>query len=223
MSDTSSEIVAVLGPNGRGKSTFLRCAAGLLRLREGTATITGAAGFVPQAGRTTFAYNALEMTLMGRARHIGPFGSPRPHDHAAAHAALDRVGLAHLADRPYFRLSGGEQQLVRIARALASEGRVLVLDEPAALDLANQGRVLRLLRDLVEDGIAVLLTTHHPDHAQFLAHRVMLMGDRGDSQVGDADALLTDTVLTPLYGVGVRSLTYYEGGDSHRVLTTRYE
>lgn len=217
------EIVAVLGPNGRGKSTLLRCVAGLLTPREGNVAVKGGLGFVPQAHSTAFAYTAREMVLMGRARQIGAFGLPRPKDHLAVDAALEQIGLAHLALRPYFRLSGGEQQLVLIARALAAEGETLVLDEPAAaLDLRNQGRVLRLLRDLAGRGMAVLLTTHHPDHARFVAHRVALMCGPDDVRVGAADDLLTETHLAPLYDVRLRTLAYDDGGATRHAVVTNY-
>lgn len=218
------EAVAVLGPNGCGKSTLLRCAMGLLRLNEGEARVSGTIGFVPQARQTVFAYTALEMTIMGRARQMGSFGSPGARDIERARAALDRVGLTQLAGRPFFRLSGGEQQLVLIARALATDSRGLVLDEPAAaLDLKNQRRVLRLLRDLTAEGIAILLTTHHPDHAQFLARRVVLMCAADDCRIGDVACLLTEAHLSDLYGVRIRAVGYREGEQTGKVLAAIYD
>ena len=214
---------AVLGPNGRGKTTLIRCAAGLLGPTEGTVVRTATPGFVAQARGSTFAYRVLDMVLMGRARQIGRFSVPGRLDRAAAEDAVERVGIAHLANRTYPTLSGGEQQLVLIARALASGSPLLVLDEPAAaLDLHNQSRVLSLLRDLVGDGMGVLLTTHHPDHALFLADDVVLMHGPDDVRTGPAARLLSDEQLSALYAVPVHSVVYAEGGEQRRGLVTGY-
>ena len=122
---------AVLGPNGRGKTTLVRCAAGLLRAEEGDVCREGPVAFVPQARGSAFAYPVREMVLMGRVARVGVFSVPGRRDRLAASAAIDRVGIGHLADRPFPSLSGGEQQLVLIARAVASGSPTLVLDEPA--------------------------------------------------------------------------------------------
>ena len=172
------------------------------RRRERSAGRTGA-GYVPQAHGSAFAYRALDMVLMGRARQVGVFRTPGPADRAAALEAMERVGVAGLQDRLFPTLSGGEQQLVLIARAIAAGCPVLVLDEPATgLDLKNQVRVLTLLRELMADGMALLLSTHHPDHALYLADRVVLLG-RSGARTGPAAELLTDAALSALYGVPV--------------------
>ena len=220
---TPGTATAVIGPNGRGKTTLVRCAAGLLDPTEGTATRACVPGFVPQAHGSTFAYRVLDMVLMGRARHIGPFSVPGSADVAAARAAIERVGIGALERRPFTTLSGGEQQLVLIARAVASGSTLLVLDEPAAgLDLRNQSRVLGLLRDLVDDGLAVLLTTHHPDHALFLADSVVLMHGPDAVECGRAADLLTDERLTGLYAVPVHSVEYAANGVRRRAIVTGY-
>ncbi|HVX46439.1 MAG TPA: ABC transporter ATP-binding protein [Mycobacteriales bacterium] len=217
-------VVAVLGPNGRGKTTLLRCAAGLLRPQRGTVRRQGPVGYVPQARPGTFGYRVIEMVLMGRARHVPVYGTPGPADREAAHAALARVGLSALSGHPYLQLSGGEQQLVLLARALASGADTLVLDEPvSALDPRNQGRILRLLRLLAGSGIGILLTTHQPDHALLIADRATLMIGPGDVRTGDAAAMLTDTLLGSLYGIPMRTVCYQDGGVDRRVLVPRYE
>ncbi len=160
---------------------------------------------------------------MGRARKVHVFRTPNRRDRAAALDAMQRVGVTHLADRQYPTLSGGEQQLVLIARAIASECPILALDEPATgLDLHNQARILTLLRQLARDGLTVLFSTHHPDHALFLADSVVLM--MSDTvRAGEARLLLTDNALSTLYGIDVRSVDYHEGGRQHRAIVTRYE
>ncbi|MDQ4025804.1 MAG: ABC transporter ATP-binding protein [Actinomycetota bacterium] len=217
-------VTTVLAPNGRGKTTLLRCAAGLLEPQEGRVRRAHRMAYVPQAYNVTFGYRAIEMVLMGRVRHVAAWSVPGRRDRVAAIAAMERVGLGDLADRPFFELSGGEQQLVLIARALAAESPLLILDEPAsALDLRNQSRVLALLRSLAADGMAILLTTHQPDHAYHVADAVILMHAVQDVRVGPADALLTDVALSELYGVRLRSMTFTDGPVVRRALATIYE
>ena len=212
---------AVLGPNGSGKTTLVRCAAGLLDPQEGTVRRSESAGYVPQAHGSAFAYRALDMVLMGRARHVGVFRTPGASDHDAALEAMERVGAAGLRDRRFPTLSGGEQQLILIARAIAAGSPILVLDEPATgLDLKNQARVLTLLRELMADGMALLLSTHHPDHALHLADRVVLLG-RSGVRTGHAAELLTDAELSALYGVRVSTVAYSDDGDGVPSTTPR--
>ncbi len=205
-------IAAILGPNGRGKTTLLRAVCGALALKEGTVATTGAVGYVPQA-HAAVAYRAIDMVLLGRSRRLGRFAAPGRADVAAAQACLDEVGLGHIAGQRYDRLSGGQRQLVLLARALASDCRVLVLDEPAsALDLANQGIVLRLMRRLaVERRLSVLFTTHHPDHALAVADRALLLLDEARHVFGPAGETLSEANLGRLYGVAVRRVAFADG------------
>lgn len=213
---------AVLGPNGSGKTTLVRCAAGLLSPAEGVVLREQSAGFVPQAHGSAFAYRALDMVLMGRARHVGVFRTPGHADRAAALEAMERVGAAELQDRLFPTLSGGEQQLVLIARAIAAGSPLLVLDEPVTgLDLKNQVRVLTLLRELMADGMALLLSTHHPDHAMHLASQVVLLGRTG-VRAGRAAELLTDVELSCLYGVPVSTLSYSDDGVPRMTIVVDY-
>ncbi len=220
----AGSVTAVLGPNGRGKTTLIRCAAGLATPQEGSVTRVSQVGFVPQAHGVGFAYTALDMVVMGRARHVRLLGTPSRADRRAALEAMERVGVAHLGARTFPTLSGGEQQLVLIARAIASGCPTLTLDEPTAgLDLHNQAQVLSLLRSLAAGGITVLLTTHHPDHAMFLADHVVLMMGVADVRAGRAADLLTDSSLSELYGVEVRTVSYPAMGGEQRAIITRYD
>lgn len=215
---------AVLGPNGRGKTTLVRCAAGLLKPTEGTVCRDAPVGFVPQARRGAFGFTVREMVLMGRAGQVRLFSSPGCRDHAAAESAMERVGISHLADRRFPSLSGGEQQLTLVARAVASGSPIMVLDEPATgLDLRNQGQILVLIRSLVAEGMSVLMTTHHPDNALLVSDSVILMHGPDDVRCGDAKELLTDEELSSLYGVRVRSVTYDDPVGTRHALVTRYE
>lgn len=212
---------AVLGPNGMGKTTLVRCAAGLLSPLEGTVRRDGDVGFVSQARTGAFAYRVIDMVVMGRARQVGLFGTPGRDDVRAARRALERVGIPGLQHRQVPTLSGGEQQLVLIARAVAAESPCLILDEPSTgLDLHNQSRILRLVRELAEQGLAILLTTHHPDHALHVADSVVLMLGPTDVRSGSADELLTDDALSALYGIPVRLVSYpVEGGTGRAIVT----
>lgn len=215
---------AVLGPNGRGKTTLVRCAAGLLTPVEGHVRKEGDIGFVPQARAGAFAYRVIDMVLMGRARTVRVFSVPGHADHQAALLALERVGIAHLRDRQFPTLSGGEQQLVLVARALTAECPVLVLDEPSTgLDLHNQARILTLVRDLVDDGMAALLTTHSPDQALFLADQVVLMMGSSDVRVGSPQELLSDAVLSELYGIDLSTVSYQQAGTARQAIVTHYD
>ncbi|MFW0783626.1 ABC transporter ATP-binding protein [Gordonia sp. CPCC 206044] len=198
------EVLAILGPNARGKTTTLKTMAGLLRPSSGKVITSGPVGYVPQSHSAVFSFTALDIVLMGRARKVRIYETPRSADRVAAHEALARIGAEHLATRDYTGLSGGERQLVLIARALVSECDSLVLDEPAsALDLRNQALVLTVLRDLADQGMTVVMTTHHPDHALHIAERSMLMVGPGDQRIGPTRELLTEQQLTELYGVPI--------------------
>ena len=200
----AGEVLAVLGPNARGKTTMLKCLSGLLRPVTGSVTHSGTVGYVPQSHSVVFSFTVLDIVLMGRARKVRIYSAPTSADRRAAEHALERVGAGHLAGRDYTGLSGGERQLVLIARALVSECDTLVLDEPAsALDLRNQAGVLSVLRALADEGMAVVMTTHHPDHALHIAERSMLMVAEHDQRIGPTRELLTDALLSDMYGVAI--------------------
>lgn len=219
-----SGITSILGPNGQGKTTLLRCIAGLTPLREGRVERDTAIGYVPRAGLSSFAYSVFDMVLMGRAKKVSAFATPGRADIARTRAVLDRVGITDLAARSFAELSGGQRQLVLIARALASDAGFMILDEPvSALDLRNQARVLELLRDLAADGMGVLLTTHHPDHALHLGGRAIVMRSPEDIRIGAVTELVTDDMLTELYGIEVVSATVDDHGGPRTVLYTRYD
>ncbi|MDA8368297.1 MAG: ABC transporter ATP-binding protein [Nocardiopsaceae bacterium] len=216
-------VTCVMGPNGRGKTTLLRCLLGLLQPTEGTVHHDEPAAYVPQTTPGSFDFSVREMVLMGRARAISLFSQPRRRDIDKAEEALDRVGLRHLSDRSFPTLSGGERQLVLLARALCSGYRTLLLDEPAAaLDLRNQGALLRICRELAADGYAVLMSTHHPDHAAWLADQAVLMhADR--VVIGDARDLLCGDQLSELFALPVSTHLVSEGGGTRTLVAPHYE
>ncbi|MBU6462314.1 MAG: ABC transporter ATP-binding protein [Bradyrhizobium sp.] len=207
-------ILAVLGPNGRGKTTLLKLLLGALKPTTGCLSINGSVAFVPQLFHVSFDYSVLDMVLMGRARKIGLFSQPTRSDEEAAIVALDRFGMAEFAGRPFHELSGGERQLVIFARTLMSEADVLILDEPtSALDLKNQSIVLDWIARLSRaDGLTIILTTHHPHHALAVADEVLLMMGGSQYSCGNAAHVLTEVNLAALYGVPLRRVLFEHDG-----------
>ncbi|WP_454762525.1 ABC transporter ATP-binding protein [Cupriavidus campinensis] len=194
-------VLAVLGPNGRGKSSLLRALAGLAIAQEGSVRADGTMSYVPQSVTPGFEMAAQDFVLAGRARQIGWLGAPRAQDYAAAREAMRRLGVAHLAQRAVHRLSGGERQLMTMARALASGSRAMLLDEPAAaLDYRNQAVILRVLRELAsDDGLTIVFTTHAPEHALQIADHALLLHGPADHDFGPTADTITSASLSRLY------------------------
>lgn len=211
---------AILGPNGRGKTTLLKTIIGLIAPNAGRVAVEGRTGYVAQRAEVVFSYSVLDIVVMGRAAEIGMFSAPGDKDFQAARRALDRLGAGHMADRTFNLLSGGERQIVMIARALAAECSVLVLDEPtSALDFNNQSLILSTLKRIAEeDGLAVLLTTHTPQHAAHLADHVLMMYGPDEYFWGEASEALTEDNLEKLYGVPVKALEAEHAGRKTTVL-----
>lgn len=215
------EVFAILGPNGRGKTTLLKILLGALRPSEGSLEVTGDLAFVPQLFQVSFDFSCLDMVLMGRARKVGLFSKPTANDVQAAFAALERLGIGHYADRSFHQLSGGQRQLVIFARAIAADAQILILDEPtSALDLENQQHVLRWIHALSrEDGLTVLMTTHHPHHALAVADQALLMMDCERFEIGLAKDVLTKRALSDLYRVPMERVTFqYNGGTTETLV-----
>lgn len=214
-------VLAILGPNGRGKTTLLKLLVGALTPVEGRLSLAGDVAFVPQLFETTFSYSALEMVVMGRVRRIGLFSQPGRADLERARAALDRFGLADLAERPFGTLSGGQRQLVIFARAYVAEARIMVLDEPtSALDLRNQALVLQWIHRLAqEEGLTVIFTTHHPHHALWAADEALLLFGGARHMFGTARSVLTGDNLTALYDTPIKRIPFELDGQPMEILT----
>jgi iron complex transport system ATP-binding protein len=162
-------------------------------------------GYVPQVHHGTFAFTVESLVLMGRTAHGSLFAAPTAHDRDVSRAALERFGIGALAQRAYTEISGGERQLVLLARALAQEPRFIVLDEPtASLDFGNQGKVMREIRALAEAGLGVLFTTHDPNHAMRAATRAFLLRDGTCLTEGPVAEVLTRDALEALYRAPVQ-------------------
>ena len=196
----AGEILAILGQNGCGKSTLLDLLLGIHRPLQGNIQLNDSIGFVPQFFSAPFSYSVLDIVLMGRSNHIATFSKPKPQDIEVALQALADLQLQHLAKQDFASLSGGQRQLILIARALASECRLMLLDEPtSALDLANQNTVLSLLRELAEvRGLTILFTTHQPNHALAIAGKTLLMNGH-NMHFGKTQNVLTTEYLSELF------------------------
>lgn len=219
----AGEILSIIGPNGAGKSTLLRCLNGLLipaagDIRIGAQNISSmnrqllgkTIGYVPQNNEDTFGFTVLDMVLMGRAAHIGLFDEPGEHDREVASSALSLVGLESLRERNFNELSGGQAQLVIIARALAAEPDVLLLDEPTShLDIFNQAQVLKVLKSLSCDRrLSVIMTTHNPDHAFLFSSKTLLMRPGGSALFGHPDEVMNAETIRDIYGIDVNIVSY---------------
>ncbi|GHT89765.1 putative ABC transporter ATP-binding protein [Betaproteobacteria bacterium] len=198
-------LCAVLGPNGVGKSSLLRMLSGMQTASAGHIIRRGRIGYVPQAVHPALPLSALEMTLLGCSGKVGLFSAPRRQDYDAAHAALARVEATHLASRPFAMLSGGERQLVLMARALAAKADILILDEPAAaLDWHNQALIMRLLQDLSIEGVTVITSTHAPQHAFEFASHALLLFDADHFAFGAPATVMDEAALSTLFHLPVR-------------------
>jgi len=230
----AGEVLCMLGRNGEGKSTLFKTILGLLSPCAGAVRVDGEPtadwsprrraltfGYVPQSGGGTFPFTLAELVLMGRTAHRGPFSAPSAADREAADGAIAALGIGHLAEREWGRVSGGERQLALVARALAQEPRVLVLDEPtASLDFGNQVRVLDAVRSLAETrALSVLLSTHHPEQAFACADRVAVLAGGELLRIGAPAEVVTAETLRACYSVEVAVLPIAD--DRYRVCVPR--
>jgi iron complex transport system ATP-binding protein len=211
------EVFCLLGPNGSGKTTLFKTMLGLLPPLAGEVRLDGVAlaqlgrsdvarrvAYVPQAHAAHFPFTVADMVVMGRTAHLGLFGSPTDADRQHALAALAALGIAELADADYTRVSGGQRQLALIARALAQETAVIVMDEPtASLDFGNQVIVLSEIKRLAAQGLTIVLSTHDPDHAFSVGNHVALLNRGSLIAQGLPHVVLTPERLQSVYGVSV--------------------
>jgi len=220
------EILCVMGPNGSGKSTLIDCVMGIHRPDSGTLILDGKdvqdyrrqeiaqhAAYVPQNHSVTFPYTVREAVMMGRTAYLSAFGSPNAEDESLAEDAMRRVGISHLANRPYGSISGGELRLVLLARALCQQTPLILMDEPTAhLDYRNELKFLEMICALSkEDGIAVLIATHAPDQAFFLESRgcdvsALFLREGVAAAKGTPGEIITEDRLAAVYGVRAKIL-----------------
>lgn len=194
------EILAILGPNGSGKTTLIKTLLGLLPLNSGSIEIAGHCSYVPQNTLSPFEYSVEEMVIMGASGQNGLFATPTQRDRQQSYEALKQVGMVDFADESFAHLSGGQKQMVLIARALVSNPDLMILDEPtSALDYHNQDKVLQTMASVAKAGKAVIFTTHCPHQALHVSHKVLLVQKYAASICGASNEILNEDHLSKLY------------------------
>lgn len=229
------ETLSILGANGVGKTTLLKCTLGFLKPSKGRVLVQGQSlkemgykefwkkvSYVPQAKQISFPYTVLEMVLLGRASYIGLNSKPSKIDIEFAEKALCTVGIEHLKDRYSNMISGGELQLVLIARAIVSSPQIMILDEPESnLDMKNQIIVLKVLEKLKEEEeLTTIVNTHFPNHALQIAEKSLLIGDDGSHQAGKTEDIITRENIRQYFGVDSQFLKWDNNKSNrcHKVL-----
>lgn len=211
------EFISVLGPNGVGKSTLFRCMLGLLAPSSGNTYIGDTPisemtapqlaryiAYIPQSHNPVFNFSVLDMVLMGTTAQTGTFSAPGKEQLSCAEAALERLGILHLKDRGYANISGGERQLILIARAIAQQAKILVMDEPSAnLDYGNRMKVMKTVKSLTRDGYSVIQSTHDPDQAFLYSDKILALYDGKVLAWGTPHDTICGHLISTLYGVDV--------------------
>lgn len=224
------EFVCVLGANGCGKTTLLKSILAFLTPQHGQVLLYGKdihqmdererarkIAYIPQYHTPPFPFTVRDVVLMGRTPHLSRICRPTEKDCRIADESMEHLGIAHYANKSYTALSGGQRQMVVIARALAQQPDLLIMDEPtASLDFGNQYLVLAQVKKLAREGMGVLMVTHNPDHAFYCADRIIAMEDGKILSMGDAGKVINEAVMKAVYHmpVKVRSVSLGEGLDA---------
>ncbi|MBS6195402.1 MAG: ABC transporter ATP-binding protein [Clostridiales bacterium] len=226
------EILCLLGPNGCGKTTLFRLILGSLPITQGSIRIDGKQikdlspkelahliAYIPQSHTPIYAYTVLDVVLMGRASHFSAFDTPKKADREAAFAALEKINALHLANKKYTALSGGQRQLILIARAICQSAKVFVMDEPAAnLDYANHQLLMDVIVDLSEKGYCIIMSTHSPEHPASVGNKVLLMKDGTAAGFGLPSEIITPENLESVYGIEMDVLSVYDRYGAKRTI-----
>jgi iron complex transport system ATP-binding protein len=208
----------LLGPNGTGKSTLFRCILNLLSGFKGKVLINGVdtnnislpelaklIAYIPQVHYPAFNYTVLDMVLMGASAHLSSFAVPGIKELERAQTALELLGIENLAQRNYMQISGGEQQLVLIARAISQDSKLLIMDEPtASLDFGNQARVMQCVKSLVKQGYTILQATHNPNQAFAYSDQILAMQGGQIIADGEPKDVVNAELINKLYGIKTR-------------------
>ena len=212
------EILGFLGPNGAGKTTLFKTVLGLLKPQSGQILADGRdisrcsrtelarfMGYVPQNHIPPFPYSVMDVVLMGRNAHLNNGRTPAAEDYRIARESLETLCISYLEEKNYSRISGGERQLVLIARALTQQAKVLILDEPTSnLDFGNQVRVLKQVNRLARQGLSIIMSSHFPTDAFQYATQVAMLKDGVICKLGTPKEIITEENLKTIYGVDVR-------------------
>lgn len=227
-----ADLLCVLGPNGVGKSTLFRCMLGLSKNYTGeifienesirkmkTVELAKRIAYIPQSHHPTFNFSVLNTVLMGLTVHLKGTSMPKAKHEEEALAALDMLGIAHLWNRGYAEISGGERQLALIDRAIVQKTKILVMDEPTAnLDYGNQMRVMTKVKELADQGYIIILSTHNPDHAFLYGNKALVIYKGAIIEMGIPKEIVTEGLLQQVYGVKVKLHDIDTGDGDIRVI-----
>jgi iron complex transport system ATP-binding protein len=212
------DVFCILGPNGTGKTTLIKCINGLMKLSSGKilfhekniyslskTEIAKNIGYIPQIHNSTFPFSVLDVVLMGRSPHLDMFASPGEKDIKIAEKSLKTLKIIHMRDVPYTEISGGEQQLVFLARILTQKPSILLLDEPTShLDFGNQMRTLNIIEKLAKSGLSIVMSSHFPDQAFISANKVALMKGKSFIDIGSPEEVITKENMEEIYDIKVK-------------------
>lgn len=214
----TGETVCLLGKNGAGKTTLFKALLGVLKPFAGTIQLNGTAidhwnrkkfaqlvGYIPQARSLPFPFRVFDVVLFGRTAHLGAFASPGKKDRLIAEECLEMLNITHLKERIFTQLSGGEQQMVIVARALAQQPAFLIMDEPtSSLDFGNQIKIIKQINSLKNNELGILMATHSPDHAFMCDANVAIVHNKSIWKCGYSNDIITEEILKTIYGVDVK-------------------
>jgi len=214
----AGEVLCLLGPNGVGKTTLFKTILGFLQPSQGKIYIEGenivkwnrnklakAVAYVPQSHQPVFPFTVMEIVLMGRTAHLGTLSTPTKKDYDRAREVMEQLDILWLKDKTYTKISGGQQQMVLIARALIQEAKILIMDEPtSSLDYGNQIKVLEKIKSLSSGGFSVIMTSHSPNHAFLCASKVALLKRNSCFVVGEVEDVIIEASLKETYGIDVK-------------------
>ncbi|WP_303869700.1 ABC transporter ATP-binding protein [Acetobacterium wieringae] len=231
---TSGEVLCLLGPNGVGKTTLFKSLLGFLPLHGGEVLIDGQPcdyhdckkqatliGYVPQLHEPPFPFQVLDVVVMGGIGQMNIFSGPSKEEYQRAEDILAMLGVAFLANKVYTEVSGGERQMVLIARALMQEPKFLMMDEPTSnLDFGNQMRVLQQVRMLAEKGMGIIMTSHFPDHAFMCCTKAAVMCRDTSFKVGSVAETITEETLQQAYGIRVKIASVDMVEEESGIITT---
>ena len=229
----SNEVLAILGPNGIGKTTLLKCMTGLLHWKEGFSSIDkkrvdemsskdffSITAYVPQARNPAFAYKSEEFIMLGRSIHVGNFSKPGKKDYEKVNEVIELLALQKLVGKFINRLSGGELQMLLIARALCQEPSILILDEPESnLDFKNQLMILDSIRRLADKGMICIFNTHYPSHAFSIGDKAIMIGKNSQNIFGSVETVLTKKNIETVFGVNVDIAKHISGKKEYTTIT----
>ena len=201
------EVCAILGKNGSGKTTMIKCITGINKPQKGKIDIISPVGYVPQKVNFIYEMTVLDAIVMGRYHYFGAFSMPKKTDYETARACAEKLGITDLLDKVFSQLSGGQHQMVLIARALTVGSKCIVFDEPcSSLDYGNQNNILSIISTLKETNTTAVFSTHDPNHVIHVADKVLILRGYGDYLFGTTENMITDEILSDLYGMQLKKV-----------------